>query len=448
MVPVVINLCFATRGKPTDLPEIPAQGFTMQKLVQPDQPQPQTINGKQWEVFSFKTAIAATRPGKFQIGPVRAPAVVSVPRRHGGSRSRSPFDLFNLDDPFLSDPFFRDPFGTLSQQERLTVSGEPVTLEVKPLPPNAPPGFAGAVGNFTMSSEAKPTKLQVGDPVTVTSVISGRGNFDRVTAPALETEAGWHKYPPSAKFKQDDDVGISGQKVFDSVISPNEKKTAVPRLTFTYFDPAKEQYLTLSTDPVPIQVEGGTAVAAAPSVTASGSAPPVAPQNTATPPPRDILYQLTDQPAANQRFTPLYARSVFWWWQLGPFLALVALAGWKLQRARLENRDAQRVAGLQNELAELTRRLKRDDVSPGEYFPHASRLVQIKTALARNVDPNVVDADMAIRAFKLDEQESAQLRRIFDRSDELRYSGGTNGNGEISDDQRRAILRFIEGLRT
>src|SRR5437762_559493 len=70
MIPVVVRLCFATRAKMTDLPDITAQGFTMQKLQIPDQPLPETINGKQWEVFTFKTAIAATRPGKFEIGPV------------------------------------------------------------------------------------------------------------------------------------------------------------------------------------------------------------------------------------------------------------------------------------------------------------------------------------------------------------------------------------------
>ena len=41
-----------------------------------------------------------------------------------------------------------------------------------------------------MTTEAKPNHPQVGDPVTVTSTISGRGNFDRMTGPALESEQG------------------------------------------------------------------------------------------------------------------------------------------------------------------------------------------------------------------------------------------------------------------
>src|SRR5258708_39623791 len=122
-----------------------------------------------------------------------------------------------------------------------------------------------------MAVDAKPKNVQVGDPITVTSTITGRGNFDRMNAPALDDEHGWHKYPASSKFKQDDDVGISGEKTFEMVLAPNEKKSAVPPLVFAYFDPVKENYATLRSDPVPIQVEGGTAQA--PGVAAAPAAP-------------------------------------------------------------------------------------------------------------------------------------------------------------------------------
>jgi hypothetical protein len=454
MIPVVVRLCFATRAKLTDLPEITAQGFTMQKLQIPDQPTRETMNGRNWEVFTFKTAIAPTRAGKFEIGPVRASALVAVPRRpqQGGSRSRSPFDIFNLDDPF-SDPFFRDPFGGLTQQERIPVVSEPMTLEVKPLPGNAPPSFTGAVGNFTMNTEAKPKTVQVGDPITITSNISGRGNFDRMNAPVLEDEQGWHKYPPSANFKQDDDVGISGQKTFETVISPNENKSAIPPLVFSYFDPAKEQYLTLRSDPMPIRVEGGAAIAAAtPQTNAAGVRNPVPSARTpaptaATPPPRDILYQLSELPAKRATFTPLYAQRMFWLAQLLPLIALAGFVGWRIRSTRMQNRDALRVAALQHELADLTHKLRRSDTTPDEYFPHASRFVQIKTALARNLDPNAVDMETAARVFDLDDAERVQLQQIFEQSDELRYSGSGNGHSAIAEDQRRSVLRFIEGLR-
>ena len=265
IVPVQIRMGFDARVHPrlTEPPDITGQGFTAQKLQQSSQ-NLETINGRPFEVVTFKTAIAAARAGKFEVGPVKAKAQVVVPRRRNAPRSRSPFDLFDLDDPF-SDPFFSNPFAQLGERRDIQISSDPVALEVKPLPPNAPPSFSGAIGSFTMATDAKPKSVQVGDPITVTTAISGRGNFDRVNAPLLEDDRGWHKYPPSSKFKQDDEVGISGTKTFEMVVSPNENKQSLPVLAFSYFDPAKEQYVTLHSEPTAITVQGG---AAAPAVAA------------------------------------------------------------------------------------------------------------------------------------------------------------------------------------
>src|SRR5437764_10265190 len=274
MVPAEIRLGFdpRSRGRLQDGPELSGQGLTTQKLQQPRE-NLETIGGRTYQVYTFKTAIAAARPGKLEIGPATAKAVVVLPRRPSTSprtRPRAPFDLFNLDDPF-SDPFFSDPFGSTGERTELPIQSETATLNVKPLPPNTPPNFSGAIGNFTMTADAKPKSVQVGDPITVTATISGRGNFDRMNGPSLEDERGWHKYPPSSKFKQDDDVGISGEKAFETVIAPNQNKTAIPSLTFAYFDPIKETYVTLRSDPVAITVEGGAAPA--PSVASAPAAP-------------------------------------------------------------------------------------------------------------------------------------------------------------------------------
>ena len=450
MVPAEIRLGFDPHARPelADGPEIAGQGFTTQKLQQA-QHNLETINGKSYDVLTFKTAIAATRTGKFEIGPVRAKARVSVPRRQAAprSRSRSPFDLFNLEDPF-SDPSFADPFGRLTERREVEMESQPATFEVKPLPPNAPPNFSGAVGNFAMTTEVKPKRVQVGDPITVTSTVSGRGNFDRVNAPALEDDRGWHKYPSSSKFKQDDEVGISGAKTFETVISPNEKTQALPPLVFSYFDPVKENYVTLRSDAMPITVEGDAAPAPAAVASQSGSAGTVAASAKPSPKPQDILYQLTERPKGAQSFTPLYARPLFWTAQFIPLLALLGLIGWKATQARRENREAQRIAALRHEAAELMQKLRRNDSSPQEYFSQASRAVRVKTALARNIDPNAVDAETAAAAFDLDENERTRLRRLFERSDELRYSGAHNGAETISPESRREVLDLLENLRT
>ena len=131
----------------------------------------------------------------------------------------------------------------------------------------------GAVGNFTLTTDVKPKNAQVGDPLTVTASISGRGNFDRVTAPTLENERGWHTYPPGSNFKADDDIGISGTKTFEMVLTPNEPKKAVPPLLFSYFNPIKESTSRCKGEKLPVVVEGGAAPPATPAIASAGTPP-------------------------------------------------------------------------------------------------------------------------------------------------------------------------------
>jgi hypothetical protein len=445
VIPAVLRLGFATRLVSLDGPHLSGQGFTMHKLQGGDQPQIEAINGRKFLVYTFKTAIAPARPGKLDIGPVKATAKIVIPGSARRSRSGSAFDIFNMDD-FFNDPFFADPFGRSEKQE-LPIESQPAPLEVKPLPANAPANFGGAIGNFSMTVDANPKSVQVGDPITVTATISGRGNFDRVTAPALEDEQGWHKYPPSSKFKQDDEVGISGGKTFETVLSPNERKQSISPLVFSFFDPVKEHYVTLKSDEIPIRVTGGSAPAAAPAAASAAAATPP-PAVAASPPAKqDILHQLNERPARAESFVPLYARPNFWLVQAIPLAGLLALLVWKFRRARREDRQAQRLAALNHESAELMRKLRRQEGSPHEYYVNAARAVQIKTALAKNIEPNMVDVDTAGATFDLDDDSRQQLRQLFARSDELRYSGTDNGGQSASPDNRREVLHLIEHLR-
>jgi hypothetical protein len=306
-----------------------------------------------------------------------------------------------------------------------------------------------------MTTDAKPKSVQVGDPITVTTEIAGRGNFDRVNAPVVEDERGWHKYPPSSKFKQDDEVGISGTKTFETVLSPNEKKQSLPLLAFSYFDPVKEQYVTLRSEAIPITVQGGTVATQNVATPQPGSPTPatatrVVPAAAAATKPQDILYQLTERPRATESFAPIYTRRVFWSAQLIPLLALIGFAVWKIRRTRINNRQAQRIAALHHEAAELMHNLRRKDVSPREYYAEASRVVRVKTALAsagRGIDPNIVDAETAADTFKLNSDGRDRLRRLFEQSDEWQYSGAHNGPGRISPENRREVLELIENLR-
>jgi BatD DUF11 like domain len=445
MIPAVLRVGVNIRTPVESLngAEITGQGFTAQKM-RDQKPTIENIEGKTYQVFTFKTALSPARAGKIDVGPVQTTAIVRMPRNPSRNQ-QMPRDLFDMNDPFM-DNFFSDPFFAPSVPQEIRFKSQAVTLEVKALPPGAPPDFGGAVGNFSLAADAKPKTAQVGDPFTVTATITGRGNFDRVTAPSFEEENGWHKYPPSSEFKQDDDIGISGTKKFETVLSANERKDKIPALLFTYFDPAKEQYVTLRAEPIPVRVEGGSALRTtpAPATQPPATAPSPGPRQATQ---QEILHQVTELPAEAQSFTPLFARRNFWLSQLIPLLALLGFIAWKIRAAHLQDREAQRREALQHEAAALQRSLRREDVSPEEYFSRASRAVQLKTALLQNVDPNSVDADTAASAFRMDEATRLRLRRLFEKSDEARYSGSGNGVRLLPTKTRDEVLELIDNLR-
>jgi len=443
IIPVVLRIGFNSQTQLRELavPQINGQGFTVQKLNEGEK-NLETIDGQRYVVFTYKTAISAARPGDFQIGPVEEKANVLVARRNPAVRRR-PFDPFNGEDPF-SDPFF-NPFGGMVEQHEISIKSETVPLEVKPLPGGAPASFSGAIGSFSMTAEANPKRVQVGDPITIKAAIAGRGNFDRMNAPELSDERGWHKYPPSSNFKQDDDVGISGTKTFELVVSPNEKLATVPPLVFSYFDPAKDRYITLHGDAMPITVEGNAQPTPAVAGAATGAA---ASSNLAYPQkPQDILHQISEPGKIVHTFAPLYARSGFWLAQLFPLTLALGLLSWKVRNIRASNRAALRAARLQHEKDDLLRKLRRDRLAPRDYFSDASRVVQLKTALKENnIEPATVDAETAARVFSLDPEQSERMRRLFAKSDELRYSGGSGGDGALTSNGRRETLELIESL--
>lgn len=424
IIPVVIRIGLsATRqwSALPDPPEFESQGFTVQKLVGRGQ-DTVNINGQPYHLLTFKTAVSPTRAGKLQLGPVHYRVGVLTTSR-------------------FVDPYFANP----SDVQEVAITGNAAPLDVKPLPPGAPPSFSGAVGSFTMNAEANPKRVQIGDPITVKATIAGRGTFERVTAPALSEPDGWHTYPPTSTFKNDDDVGISGTKTFEMVMSPTQKKKTVPSLAFSFFDPVKEKYFALSSDAIPVTVEGSAPVASTPAVGApavTAQTPPTATAPQATRP--EILPTLNQRGAAQTTFAPLYLRREFWLAQLVPLALALALGFWKFRSGRTINRAAVRAAAWRRESDELLRKLRRDELSGGEYFAGAARVARLKTAMKKNVEPMTVDAALAAQTFALGPAETAHLQQLFSLNDELRYSGSVNG--AVSPEKKREALQLVESL--
>ena len=120
-----------------------------------------------------------------------------------------------------------------------TISSKPCWINVKPLPSGAPAGFTGAVGNFTVSQSVSSTKLNLGDALTFTINISGRGNFSQFTAAPFPNV---DKFQVSAPYIQDKLANvIEGTRFIHYTLLPRETgELTIPGYTFSWFDTTSE----------------------------------------------------------------------------------------------------------------------------------------------------------------------------------------------------------------
>ena len=86
-------------------------------------------------------------------------------------------------------------------------------VKIKALPAQGrPAGFSGAVGTFDVTSEAPATNGATGDPMKLKIIVTGTGNFNRVSTDGLRASADWKTYKPSGKFEPDDSSGVSAAR--------------------------------------------------------------------------------------------------------------------------------------------------------------------------------------------------------------------------------------------
>jgi hypothetical protein len=404
-IPVELRLYFGGRGQPRQPPTITGEGFTVQRFSEP-RVQQVTKEGVPYVVVTFKTAITPVKDGTLAIGPAEADSVVQSRRR------RAPH--LDIDDPFGSD-FFNDPFAQFSTRRQVVLKSEPVMLEVKPLPKaGQPKNFSGAVGQFDMETSAKPSKVQAGEPVTLTLKIKGRGNFDRVTAPELAEGSGWRAYPPATHFRADDLLGLSGVKSFEFAMVPEQKLNALPQLEFSYFDPATERYETLKSDALPVQVEG---IATAPTPQRSAE-----PARSAAPKPTPNELGIREGTAKwGRSFIPFHEQPWFWAAQTVPAGALAALLFLGIRKRTAADPERLRRRQLLQERAEAKRRLRSGDEA--ETIEAATTLMRIDAALRTGKTLAATDAADVLATPGLDPDTGTNIRRIFDVTAAARYSG-------------------------
>ena len=137
---------------------------------------------------------------------------------------------------------------------RREVASQPVTVHVRPLPP-APPGFGGAVGDYTVRAELSRARVAPGEPVTLSLVVEGAGNVKALPRPELPVIEGAEVYAGAedTRFGFADGT-VSGRKTITwTVVTPSPGTTVIPAIAYTWFDPSRGEYRTGETEPLRLE---------------------------------------------------------------------------------------------------------------------------------------------------------------------------------------------------
>lgn len=156
-----------------------------------------------------------------------------------------------ITNPINDNSLFDNMFGGLPniKQVRKTLTAPGVNITVKELPDGAPGSFNGAVGSFQLSGNLSSHSLSANAAGTYTLKISGSGNLSLISPPKLELPGSFEQY--SVKTSENFNAnasGISGYKQFEyPFIARAEGAYTLDPVNFSYFDPEKGTYVTLST---------------------------------------------------------------------------------------------------------------------------------------------------------------------------------------------------------
>lgn len=227
-----------------DIAKSPAfTGFWSEDLEIPKQIQlgNEMVNGKEYAVGLLrKLALFPQRSGTLNLEPMEIQVTVPVRRQ--------------------SSDFF-DNFFDRSTPVQYKIATEPVNITVEPLPSeNIPAGFNGAVGNYQMEANVDKEDVKTNDAVTLRVKISGQGNLKLLEAPAISFPSDVEKFDPKISNNISTQGNrISGSRTFEYLLIPRHSgDQKIPPFTFSYFDTAKQQFVSLHSPEFVIKVQRGS----------------------------------------------------------------------------------------------------------------------------------------------------------------------------------------------
>jgi hypothetical protein len=381
-------------------PIIDGDGFVTRKYPDPVEKE-QTVNGKKYRLLIYRTAITGVHAGRLELPSAYQEFLLHLP--------------VTQSSPGFDDFFEQSPFGSPSnafERKDVKVETNSGSIEIKPLPEAGRPGdFSGGVGQFTMESSVRPERSKVGDPVIFQVQVKGLGNFDRVQAPHLDSSPAWNVHPPATDVTPLDEVGLSAIKAFAYVLIPQEPVTRTPGVTFSYFDPAAEKYVTLKVEPKPVVVSG-------PSMLPTTSPSPLQPGSQSAAAPSVSAAGNVSHLSAGAGFATVRQQTWFWVVQAIAVIGLLAIGFSQWWRAWTAQHAAARA--LRRERRRLYRGLKsHDDES---VLCAATRLIEVDFLLRSPEMTRQITAEEAVQRRNVPDPLRARLLELVAKRSDFVYA--------------------------
>jgi hypothetical protein len=319
-------------------------------------------------------------------------------------------------------------------------------MRVLPLPEtNKPAEFNGAIGNFSMSFQAGPTNVAVGDPITLKIKISGRGSLDSISLPAQNDWRDFKLYPATSKVEPTDALGLEGAKSFEQVVvAENSAVRELPPFHFSFFNPETKKYQTLSSAKIPLVVRP---TAATPQPTVFANNPEKVEPKSAP----EVLHIKPELGTVSAISAPLVTQP---WFLMLQGVAPLVWIGSVFVRKRKENFENNPKLRRRREvdqtvargLKELSEHASANDSE--KFFALTFRLLQEQIGERLDLPASAItemDVEEKLRGAKIDAETLDALRELFQACNQARY-GQQRSREELASFIPK-VEKAIEGLR-
>lgn len=242
--------------------------YFSQEVRSPELLETPTFTGFWHEEFDFgkNYPISETniKGKKFQVALLKK--LVLIPQ-HSGALPIAPMEL---EVPVATPTNQRDFFGRrTSRIVNIICSTGKRMLEVKALPKqNMPVDFSGAVGSFEFTTKLDRDSIQTNESANLSLRVSGSGNLRMIELPEFDVPIDIEAYEP--KYKENinlEKFGLSGFKREEYLLIPRNKGVyKIGSVRFSYFNPSKEKYITVSSPSYTLKVKGASSANSTPVV--------------------------------------------------------------------------------------------------------------------------------------------------------------------------------------